>query len=215
MTIQDTKSRLYANGLISIIRGKFSLEEIISTSEALLAGGVKVIEITLNTTNVLEGIAALQKEYGDELQIGAGTVRTAEDVVKAVDAGASFVIAPCLDIPSIEEAKKQDVLMLPGIFTASEAQAAYVAGCETVKLFPANAMGPSYLKALRAPLDHIDFIPTGGVDPSTIMDFHKAGAVAFGIGSYLVKNVEVTKDELSSLTQRAEKLQSALKEARA
>jgi len=218
-SIQSVKDQLYANGLISIIRGAYSLSDIMSLSEALLEGGVKVIEITLNTTNVFEGIAALQKTYGSELQVGAGTVRTAEDVDKAVGAGAAFLIAPCLDLASIEAAKRHDKLFLPGIFTATEAQAAYIAGCETVKLFPAEALGPNYLKALRAPLDHIDFIPTGGINPKTIAEFHQAGAVAFGVGSYLINNSlvqdgAVPPSELAALTQRASSLQQALEAAR-
>ena len=175
-------------------------------SEALLNGGVKIVEVTLNSTHALDGIRGLQEKFGDDLQVGAGTVRTAEDVAKAVDAGASFLIAPCLDTPSVEAAAQHDTLLLPGVFTASEAQAAFSAGCETVKLFPADALGPSYLKALRAPLEHIDFIPTGGVNHETIAAFHKAGAVAFGVGSALVKNVDITADELKALTERAEVL---------
>ncbi len=215
MDQQAVKKQLYANGLISIIRGGFSLHEIMQMSEALLAGGVKIVEVTLNSTHALEAIPELQRQFGGDLQVGAGTVRSAEDVAKAAHAGASFVIAPCLDMPSVEAAARHNILMLPGIFTASEAQAAFVAGCETVKLFPADAVGPAYLKALRAPLEHIDFIPTGGVTHETIADFHRAGAVAFGVGSALVKNVAVTPEELRALTERAEVLVEAMGRARA
>lgn len=211
----EVKKQLYKHGLISIIRGRFSLEEIMQTAEALLAGGVKIVEVTLNSTHALEGIRALQRDFGGEMLVGAGTLRSAEDVHKAVDAGASFLIAPCLDLPSTKAAAQHETLMLPGIFTASEAQAAFVAGCKTVKLFPAEVGGPAYLKALRAPLEHIDFIPTGGVTHETIADFHQAGAVAFGVGSALVKNVEITKEELQALTGRAEVLVEALEKARA
>lgn len=215
MDKQAVKKQLYANGLISIVRGSFSLEEIMQMSEALLRGGVKIVEVTLNSTHALEAITELQRQFGNDLQVGAGTVRSVQDVEKAVEAGASFVIAPCLDMPSVEAAARHNVLMLPGIFTASEAQAAFVAGCETVKLFPADVVGPAYLKALRAPLNHIDFIPTGGVTADTIADFYGAGAVAFGVGSALVKNVAVTLQELSALTERAAALTQALEKARA
>ena len=215
MTIQTAKEQLYADGLISIIRGSFSLQETMQIAEVLLAGGVRVVEVTLNSTHALKAIPELQRQFGSDVQVGAGTVRTAEDVEKAVDAGASFLIAPCLDMPSVRAAARHDILMLPGVFTASEAQAAFVAGCETVKLFPADAVGPAYLKALRAPLDHIDFIPTGGVTADTLADFHRAGAVAFGLGSALVKNVTVTPEELNALRGRAEVLVEALERARA
>lgn len=213
--MQEVKNQLYADGLISIIRGAFSLKEIVQISEALLAGGVKIVEVTLNSTHALEGIRDLQRQFGSDLQVGAGTLRSAEDVAKAVDAGASFLIAPCLDLPSVEAAAQHNTLMLPGVFTASEAQAAFVSGCQTVKLFPAEVGGPAYLKALRAPLEHIDFVPTGGVTHETIADFYRAGAVAFGVGSALVKNVAVTPEELSALTERATVLTHALAKARA
>ena len=215
MTSQAVTEQLYADGLISIVRGRFSLPEILQMSEALLAGGVKIVEVTLNSTHALEAVPELQRQFGRDLLVGAGTVRTAQAVEKAVDAGASFLIAPCLDLPSVRAAAQHDILLLPGVFTASEAQAAFVAGCKTVKLFPADAVGPAYLKALRAPLDHLDFIPTGGVTVDTIADFHRAGAVAFGVGSALVKDVAVTPEELSALTKRAEALVKALGDARA
>ena len=215
MSPRDAKIRLCEHGLISIIRGAFSLREIMQMSEALLKGGVKIVEVTLNSTRALEAIRDLERDFGSEMQVGAGTIRSAEDVHKAVDAGASFLIAPCLDLPSVEAAAQHETLMLPGIFTASEAQAAFTHGCQTVKLFPAEVGGAAYLEALRAPLEHIDFIPTGGVTHETIAEFHRAGAVAFGVGSALVKNVEVITKELQALTGRAEVLVEALENARA
>lgn len=214
MTIQEVKASVYKNGLISIIRGGFSVTEIVQLSEALLAGGVTLVEVTLNSSHALEGIAQVQKELGSQMLVGAGTVRSKEDVMKAINAGAKYLIAPNLDLDAVQEALKQDVLIVPGIFTATEAQNAFLAGCQTVKLFPADALGPSYLKALRAPLDHIDFVPSGGVNHTSIADFHKAGAVAYGAGSALVKNVAIDKVELNALTQRSTVLVKALEAAR-
>ena len=210
----QVKQQLYQGGLISIVRGAFSPKETLQLAEALIAGGVRIVEVTLNSTHALASIRELQR-FGSDVLVGAGTVRSAEDVTKAVDAGASFLIAPCLDLPSVRAAAQHEVLLLPGIFTASEAQAAFVAGCETVKLFPADVGGPAYLKALRAPLEHIDFIPTGGVTHETIADFHRAGAVAFGVGSALVKDVAITPEELGALKGRAAALTRALRAARA
>ena len=215
VTPQETKDRLYQHGLISIVRGSFSAAKILHLADALLKGGVKIVEVTLNSRHALDGITELQKQFAPDMFIGAGTVRTAEDVDRAVAAGASFLIAPCLDLASVAAAKKHDTLLLPGVFTATEAQAAYVAGCKVVKLFPADALGPSYLKALRAPLDHIEFIPTGGVNHETIGDFHEAGAAAYGVGSALVKNVDIDAAALADLTKRAQVLHEALKAARA
>lgn len=209
MKRQELSERLKEDGLVAIIRGDFSLAEQRTIAEALSAGGVKVLEVTLNTRDALESIKKLRQDFGD-LFVGAGTVRTADDARRALGAGAQFLIAPCLDIETVAVAHEHDTLILPGIFTATEAQAAHRAGCTLLKLFPADALGPKYLRALRAPLDDVDFVPTGGVDPDTIKAFHEAGAAAFGIGSYLVKNVRVTSAEAEAFTARARKLREAL-----
>jgi 2-dehydro-3-deoxyphosphogluconate aldolase/(4S)-4-hydroxy-2-oxoglutarate aldolase len=173
------------------------------------------IEVTLNSPHALAGINELRNHFSSEPLVGTGTVRTANDVVKTIDAGASYLITPCLDLPSITEAKQQGVLLIPGIFTASKAPTASVAGCQTVKLCPADNLGPSsYLKALRAPLDCINFIPTGGVDRTTVASFHQAGAVAFGVGSAQVKNVAIDQAEFTVLAKRAKMLHTALNETR-
>lgn len=214
MSSREIEQALCDDGLIAIVRGDFSVREQEAIAAALLASGVRVLEITLNTTDALPGIGRLNERFSGELLIGAGTVRTAEDAQRALDAGARFLVAPGLDLATVAVAQEQDALILPGVFTATEAMTARAAGCRLLKLFPADALGPGYLKALRAPLDDIAFVPTGGVDPETLGAFHKAGAAAFGIGSYLVKNVRVTPDELEGLEARARRLRQVLEEAR-
>lgn len=214
MNSQQVGQQLRDDGLVAIIRGNFSLGEQQAIAEALLAGGVRVLELTLNTKDALEGIRWLNETYAGELLVGAGTVRTAEYARRALDAGARFLISPGLDLETIAVAKGHDTLILPGVFTATEAQTAYRVGCSMVKLFPADALGPGYLKALRAPLHDIGFIPTGGINPDTIEAFHKAGAAAFGVGSYLVKNVPFTPTEGEALQARAAVLRSALERVR-
>ena len=211
---REAYKKLCDDGLVAIVRGDFFLAEQRRIAEALLEGGVRILEITLNTVDALEGIGNLRSEFSD-LLVGAGTVRTAAAAERALAAGAQFLVAPCLDLESVRVAQAQDTLMLPGVFTATEAETAYRAGCPAVKLFPADALGPGYLRALRAPLDDIGFVPTGGVNPQTIGAFHRAGAVAFGIGSYLVKNVRLDVDEAAALTARARTLRAALTQARA
>lgn len=214
MNSQQVGRQLREDGLIAIIRGAFSLSEQQAIAEALLAGGVRVLEITLNTRDALLSIGKLNEKFPDDLRVGAGTVRTAEDAQRALDSGAHFLIAPSLDPETVAVAQAHDTLILPGVFTATEAQTAYRAGCSLVKLFPADALGPGYLRALRAPLDDIGFVPTGGIDPETIGAFHAAGAAAFGVGSYLVKNVPFTPAEGVALQARAAALRSALEQAR-
>lgn len=214
MTPSEIKSNLVHHGLITIVRGDFAVEQILQMAEQLLSEGVVCLEVTLNSTHALKAIGALREQFGRDMFIGAGTVRTADDVKIAIDAGSTYLIAPSLDLAAVAESQRLDTLLIPGIFTATEAQTAYLAGCGTVKLFPADASGPSYLKALRGPLDHIDFIPTGGVNVDTIGPFHRAGAVAFGVGTALVKNVTINQHELSALKNRARNLKRALDEAR-
>lgn len=214
MNSQHIGQRLRDDGLVAIIRGDFSLPEQRVIAEALLAGGVRVLEITLNTRDALSGIRQLNDTFANDLLVGAGTVRTADGARRALDAGARFLITPNLDLETVAVAQARDTLILPGVFTATEAQAAYRAGCSMVKLFPADALGPGYLKALRAPLDDIGFVPTGGIDPETVGAFHAAGAVAFGIGSYLVGSARITAAEGEALQVRAAALRAALERAR-
>jgi 2-dehydro-3-deoxyphosphogluconate aldolase/(4S)-4-hydroxy-2-oxoglutarate aldolase len=215
MTIDETRTALYRRGLVSIIRGEFTADETVRLAQALHRGGITCVEVTLNNRHALAAIRTLRRAFSAELLIGAGTVRNADDVQRACEAGSAFLVAPCLDLDAIAMADRYQQLLVPGVFTATEAQAAFRAGCRTVKLFPAGALGPSYLQALRAPLDQIDFIPTGGVDESTVGAFHRAGAVAFGVGSALVKKEIVDADALTRLTQRAARLVDVLREARA
>ena len=215
MNSAEVEQTLLNDGLVAIVRGEFSVGEQEAIAEALLAGGIRMLEVTLNTTDALTGIRRLGERFAGDLLVGAGTVRTVADARRARDAGAQFLVAPGLDLDTVAVAQKQGVLMLPGVFTATEAMAASAAGCRLLKLFPADALGPGYLKALRAPLDDVAFIPTGGVDPETLGAFYRAGAAAFGIGSYLVKNVRVTAEELEGLTARARLLRRALDDARA
>jgi 2-dehydro-3-deoxyphosphogluconate aldolase/(4S)-4-hydroxy-2-oxoglutarate aldolase len=185
-------------GIIAIVRGNFSPEALLQVGHALADGGVRALEITLNTPKALLAISELRRSLPSSVWIGAGTVRRARDVDVAVDAGAQFLISPALDLTSIKQAKKRGTLLIPGIFTATEAQMAAQAGCSVVKLFPADACGPGYLKSLRAPLDDLDFVPTGGITPQNLGDFVRAGAVAFGVGGALVNRVGQSPEEVQA-----------------
>ena len=203
---QQADEHIRQAGIIAIIRGDFPLERLCAIAGAIASGGVTVVEVTLNSRGALAGIEALRRETGAAMLVGAGTVRTVDDVERAMSAGAQFLVSPNFDPPSVARSQEAGLLHLPGVFTASEAQAAYAAGCQMVKLFPADALGPAYLKALRAPLNHIDFVPTGGIDADNIAAYVKAGAVAFGVGSSLVKGAD---QDLADLQQRAAHLVAA------
>ncbi len=193
-------------GLIAIIRGNFSRQQVLGIAETLLANQITVVEVTLNTTGALESISALREQFASQMLIGAGTVRTAEQLQSALAAGAQFSVAPNLDLETVDTAIANDVLQLPGVFTPTEVQNAFLAGCKMVKLFPSEIVGPRYLKALRAPLDDIELVPTGGINPQNVADYVAAGAVAAGIGSALVTG---PTQDLNDLAVRAQALRAA------
>jgi 2-dehydro-3-deoxyphosphogluconate aldolase/(4S)-4-hydroxy-2-oxoglutarate aldolase len=211
MNIELASQKIKSCGIVAIIRGDYSVDDMLRISTALLAGSVSVVEVTLNTPSVLEALPRLRKHFGDELLIGAGTVRTVDGVQQAFDAGAQFLVSPNYDPASTSLSQSKNLLHLPGVFTASEAQTAFAGECKMLKLFPMEVAGPSYLKALRAPLDDIDFVPTGGISIENIADYAKAGAVAVGLGSKLVLNREQTSEDL---TKRAKMLSEAWRQAK-
>ncbi len=191
MTVQtisavNAAAHVKKHGLIAIVRGDYSAQEITEIGDALLAAPVLIAEVTLNSAGALTAIADLRERYGENILVGAGTVRTATQFDEAVAAGAQFTVAPNFDGETVRRAVERDVLHLPGIFTATEAQMAIAAGSTLLKLFPSDVMGPRYLKALRAPLSDVDFVPTGGIDVDNIGEYARAGAVAVGIGSALI-----------------------------
>ena len=199
------------DGLVAIVRGNFPAQKLIEIGDALLASPVLVMEITLNTTGALDGITLLRERFGDKMLVGAGTVRTAEQFKDAVAAGAQFTVSPNLDMATVEAALAADILHLPGVFTPTEAQQAYVAGCKLVKLFPSDVVGPRYLKAIRAPLDDIKFIPTGGITPENVGEYIRAGAAAVGLGGALVTGPDQSMDDLITL---ARAIRAACKQAK-
>jgi 2-dehydro-3-deoxyphosphogluconate aldolase/(4S)-4-hydroxy-2-oxoglutarate aldolase len=205
-SIETASRRVKDCGVIAIIRGDFSVDDTLRIGDALLAGAVTVMEVTLNSPSALESLPKLRDHFGDEMLIGAGTVRDVKQAQAAHEAGTQFIISPNLDLESVSFARTKSLLHLPGVFTATEAQSAFAAGCRMLKLFPMEVAGPAYLKALRAPLNDIDFVPTGGVSLENIADYARAGAVAVGLGSKLITNREQTSQDI---TARAQMLRAA------
>ncbi|MCB0105413.1 MAG: bifunctional 4-hydroxy-2-oxoglutarate aldolase/2-dehydro-3-deoxy-phosphogluconate aldolase [Caldilineaceae bacterium] len=204
--IEAVAERIRQTGLVAIVRGNFSKEQVLNIGRVLRDNGVPVMEVTLNTTSALESITQLRKQFGGQMVIGAGTVRTAAQFDQALAAGAEFTVAPNLDMDTVRVALQNDVLHLPGVFTPTEAQNAYVAGCKIVKLFPSDIMGPRYIKAIRAPLDDIGIVPTGGISADNIAEYVNVGIVAAGIGSALVTG---PTQDLEDLARRAQALRKA------
>jgi 2-dehydro-3-deoxyphosphogluconate aldolase / (4S)-4-hydroxy-2-oxoglutarate aldolase len=205
-SIESASQRVKDCGIIAIIRGDFSIDDALRIGDALLTGTVTALEVTLNSPSALESLPKLRNHFGDEMLIGAGTVRDVKQAQAAYEAGAQFIVSPNLDLESVSFSRANSLLHLPGVFTATEAQSAFAAGCRMLKLFPMEVAGPAYLKALRAPLNDIDFVPTGGVSLENIADYARAGAVAVGLGSKLVVSREQTSQDL---TARAQSLREA------
>lgn len=185
---------IYEAKIVAIFRGDYK-GQWIGYADALLHGGVSILEVTLNSAGALDGIAQLKAHYGERIALGAGTVLTAAEANAAIDAGAAFLVAPDTDEEVIAVAKARNVAVVPGAYTPTEIKRAYKLGADMVKLFPSQT--PEYLKAVRAPLDHIPLMATGGVSVENAAEFIQAGAVALGIGSYLTKP-SMTPDEVAA-----------------
>lgn len=187
MTIQFAEQMIRQHGLIAIMRGDFPVEDFLTIGEVLAENGIRIMEVTLNSTHAQAAIPALRQRFGDDLLIGAGTIRRVAQVDEALALGAQFIVSPNFDPASVARSQAANVLHLPGVATPTEAETAFAAGCAMLKLFPADVLGgPAYLKAVRAPLDDIAFVPTGGIEPDNAGLYRRAGAAALGLGGSLV-----------------------------
>ncbi len=194
--IEDLK-----NNVVAVIRidDKDLAREI---TEQVIAGGFKFIELTLSITNACELIKELSEKYKDTgVYIGAGTVLNVTDCKNVIDSGATFVVSPFTDKESVEYAIKNGVPMLPGIGTATEANFCYNLGCEIVKVFPGDVLGANFIKSCLAPLPHIKFMPSGGVNFENMNDWFAKGAYAVSVGGALYTGV--TMDNLELAKERA------------
>lgn len=194
-------SQILESKIVAIIRGA-NPKDVLRIAEALLAGGVKALEITMNSSNALSVIEEVAGKIGDEVLVGAGTVLDPHTARDAISAGAKFIISPTLDIETIRTTRRYGAVSIPGAYTPTEVLNAYSYGGDIIKVFPASA--PGYIKDIRAPLPQIPLMPTGGVNLDNIQQFLQAGAVAFGIASALVDiKQEITDDYLQKLTEKA------------
>lgn len=179
--------RVFRSGIVAIIRAQ-SGELLADVGEALLAGGVEVMEVTFTVPRALQVLEQVARRLGDRVLLGAGTVLDAETARAAILAGAEFIVSPSTNVDVIRLCRRYDKAVMPGALTPTEVVTAWEAGADVVKVFPADALGgASYLKALKAPLPQIQMIPTGGVNLETAADFLRAGAYALGVGSSLVE----------------------------
>lgn len=184
-------NKLEAAGVIAVVRGKNKTEAIKAT-EALVAGGMKGIELTFTVPRAEEVIAELVEIYADheDVVIGAGTVLDAITARIAIMAGAEYIVSPCFDLETAQICNLYQIPYLPGCMTITEMKEALKAGSDIIKLFPGSAFGPSIVKAFKAPLPHLNIMPTGGVCLENMADWFDAGVTAVGVGGSLLAPAE-------------------------
>lgn len=214
MAKNDTLSRILETGIVPVVRAA-SGEEALGVIDAIKAGGIDVIELTMTVPGAVEVIRELARRYGESVVLGAGTVLDAETARACMLAGARFVVSPIVDLPTIACCRTYSVPVMPGALTPTEIVAAWRAGAALVKVFPCGAMGgASYLKSLKAPFPHIDLIPTGGVSLATVADFIHAGASALGAGADLVDLKKLRSGDAAAITEKAKQYVQAIRQAR-
>ncbi len=205
---QEVMAAVRKHRLVAVVRS--TAEQVRPIVDALLAGGVCCIEITFTVPNAPEVIAAVRQSYGGRVMLGAGTVTDAKRAAEAIAAGARYIVAPNTNGDVIRLCAERDVAVMPGAFTPTEVAAAWQAGADCVKLFPAELGGIAYLKAIRAPLPEVPIMPTGGVDVGNAADWLKAGAVALGVGSNLVRKDALATGNYALITETAKQFVAAV-----
>ena len=202
--------------LVAIVRG-FAPETVVEMAKAYVEGGIRCIEVTFDQTSAekrLETVAtikAIKAALGDQVCVGAGTVMTVEQVQMAAEAGAEYMISPNVDVDVIKETKRLGKVSIPGAMTPSEIAYAYKMGADIIKLFPANEVGLTYIKAIKAPLKHIPLMATGGVRPVNAAEYLAAGSSALGVGGDLVNKAWVAAGEFDKIAAAAKAFTDSIK----
>ncbi|BAM46407.1 MAG: bifunctional 4-hydroxy-2-oxoglutarate aldolase/2-dehydro-3-deoxy-phosphogluconate aldolase [Amphibacillus sp.] len=197
--------------LVAIFR-KVPNAAAIETAKAVVRGGINFIEITMDAPNADLQIKEVSSYFkGEDVFVGAGTVLSVEMAKKAIEAGAQFLVSPNLDEAVVKYCQTQNIPMFPGVLTPTEAERANQLGCSFVKIFPAGSMGASYIKNLKGPLSHIDFMATGGVNLDNIQSFIKNGAAAIGLGSQLVDLNKINDGNFESIESVAKQYRELAK----
>src|SRR3954469_17837383 len=214
MSRETTLKRILDGGIVAVVRAE-SGAALVEVVRALAEGGVTAAEITFTVPDAIEVIRQVRHEVGDAVVLGAGTVLDPETARAALLAGAEYIVAPSLNLEVIRLCRRYDKVVMPGALTPTEIVAAWEAGADVVKVFPADLGGPPYLKALRGPLPQIRLMPTGGVDLTTAESFLKAGACCLGVGSSLVVPKLIASGDFARITELASKFSALVSRFRA
>jgi len=201
------------SGIVAIVRigDATKVEPIV---EALLKGGVTTLEVTMSVPGAVEIISKMAPTLPKEVMFGAGTVCDVKTAKRVVKAGAKFIVSPIFKASIVKYCVEQDVACMPGCFTPTEIYAAWEAGADVVKVFPATSLGPAFFKDIKGPLPHIKLMPTGGVQLDNVGDWIRAGAVAVGVGSALMDPAAIASGRYEVLTEKAKAFVDAVGTAR-
>ena len=206
--------RILDVGLVPVVRAT-SADEALAVIEALRAGGVSVLEITMTVPRAVQVIEKVVDRYGKDVLVGAGTVLDPESARTCILAGAEFIVTPSLKSSTIEMCKRYSKVIIPGALTPTEVLTAWEAGSDFVKVFPCdNVGGARYIRALKGPFPQIDLIPTGGVNLNTAGEFIAAGSAALAVGSELVDKTAVASKDFSKIAENTRKFLEAVRTAR-
>jgi 2-dehydro-3-deoxyphosphogluconate aldolase/(4S)-4-hydroxy-2-oxoglutarate aldolase len=209
----DNLNRVLSSQIVAVIRAP-SGDVLGDVAEALLAGGVDCMEITFTVPKAHRVLETVADRLGDKVLLGAGTVLDPETARVALLAGAKFIVAPTVNLRTIELCKRYTALVMPGAFTPTEILTAWEAGADIVKVFPSEITGPAYLKALSAPLPQVRLMPTGGVNLQTAAEFLKSGACALGIGGSLVSAEAIKNRDWAGIESLAKQYLSIVRQSR-
>lgn len=214
MNKQAVIKQIEKTGIVPVIRAS-SADEASRLIEAIRAGGIDIFEITLTIPDAVRLIETISKRFAGAALIGAGTVLTTDEARACIDAGAQFIISPALNFETVAVCREREIAVMPGALTPTEIVAAWNAGADFVKVFPAGALGgASYVKSLKAPLPHVKIIPTGGVSLATAADFLRAGASALGVGADLADLRTLRAGSENEITERARRFAGIVKATR-
>ena len=214
MSKEDQLRQVLDCGIVAVVRSPDS-QQLVEVVRALADGGVTVAEITMTVPGALDVVKATRAALGERVLLGAGTILDPETARAAILAGAEYIVAPTVNFDVIKLCQRYDKLVMPGAFTPTEILAAWEAGADIVKVFPADVVGPAFFKAIKGPLPQIRVMPTGGVDLTTAATFLKAGACCLGVGSQLVEPGAVAARNFTRIRELAQQYVTIVKETRA
>ena len=209
----QTIQKILNPGVIAVIRADSSAQ-LMNVADALVKGGAPTMEVTMTTPNALQVISDVRAKFGDAICMGVGTVLDTETARAAILAGAEYVVTPTLNVEVIKLCRRYAKPIIAGAYTPTEALTAWEAGADFIKIFPADQLGPNYIKALKAPLPQLEIIPTGGVDLNTAGDFIKAGCAAVAAGSSFVSKEILKSQDWPKLIETAKKFIEVIAKAR-